>query len=464
MAAAGAASLFVDHTTHWAAHYPKSFVTVAQPPGVADDSTALEGFHWIQMCKLGSAIRPGGPALDLMGPWFQPSSWLYYWFDLNVQLQCWPLCTANRLALAETLVHLVTTHPTELAANTAGHGNGVSGIGGACPYNMECIVPTMGGKGAPMVGDGPWIMHNLYLHAIRAPNTSMLTETVFPLLRRTTQMYLTNAFEIDGVWHLPPTDSPEYPFQTLGGDANYDLALFEWGLRTLVELADEHAPADAMPPRWRAVLSNITSGPTDANGYMVNNRTGFDHPHRHFSHAFHIYPLHLITGDFSKLDLAERTLDRWAGLTCGGPTQKSCPNGFTYDGAASISALVGRPDDAVGCLTAFIASSKVHASTIVLRGRKSMHRIATCRGEHAPGASARLVGIEDPGLCRPAEELPGCHLCVVAGRGRDRNHRPAQRRPDAVCRGHRRWHLPDGRHRHRHDWHARGHRRSAGRV
>jgi hypothetical protein len=109
-----AAALRTDHRRWWAAWYPKSFLSIAQsssPNNVTDDSvtdekaavlsTALEAFYWIQMYKMASATREEGPALDLMGPWFQPSSWLFYWFDLNEQLQYWPVYTANRLDLGK---------------------------------------------------------------------------------------------------------------------------------------------------------------------------------------------------------------------------------------------------------------------------------------------------------------------------------------------------------------------------
>jgi hypothetical protein len=139
-----AAALRADHRRWWAAWYPKSFLSIAQssspntvtddsssPNNVTDDSvtddnvtddsvtddnvtddnvtddkaavlsTALEAFYWIQMYKMASATREEGPALDLMGPWFQPSSWLFYWFDLNEQLQYWPVYTANRLDLGK---------------------------------------------------------------------------------------------------------------------------------------------------------------------------------------------------------------------------------------------------------------------------------------------------------------------------------------------------------------------------
>lgn len=58
-------------------------------------------------------------------------------------------------------------------------------------------------------------------------------------------------------------------------------------------------------------------------------------------------------------------MDRWTGLTC---KSNECPNGFTYDGAASMSALLGRPEAAVGNLTGFLLSGKVHDSTMYAEG------------------------------------------------------------------------------------------------
>jgi alpha-L-fucosidase 2 len=100
-------------------------------------------------------------------------------------------------------------------------------------------------------------------------------------------MYLEHVYpDADGVFHLPPTNSPEYPAQKLGGDANYDLALLKWGLTTLLALGASSAlpspdssgvgaaPATLATERelslWRSVLTHLTSGPTDAHGYMVS--------------------------------------------------------------------------------------------------------------------------------------------------------------------------------------------------
>jgi hypothetical protein len=55
-------------------------------------------------------------------------------------------------------------------------------------------------------------------------------------------------------------------------------------------------------------------------------------------------------------------------LTVTNPRLGAAPTGFTYDGAASMSMLVGELESAVGFLTSFISSSLVHASTMYSEG------------------------------------------------------------------------------------------------
>ena len=156
-----------------------------------------------------------------------------------------------------------------------------------------------------------------------------------------------------------------------GNDTNYDVALFKWGAITLLELASEFAITDPLVPEWRAIVETLTPGPIDDDGsYMVNSNTVFSVAHRHFSHLFHIYPLHVLTPGTSAAGntLITKSLDKWTGLTCG--KTNSCPNGFTFDGAASMSAMIpGREDAAVGNLTFFVVNStKVHKSTMYSEG------------------------------------------------------------------------------------------------
>jgi alpha-L-fucosidase 2 len=244
------------------------------------------------------------------------------------------------------------------------------GISGGCPANLDCVAYSTpsgapgsnknGYFGGKMIGCGTWSMHNLYLQGRHAGNTTMLREVLFPMLRAFVQVYNHHKFtEEDGQLHLPYTSSPEYPKQVPGNDTNYDVALFRWGAATLLELASEFDIADPLVPEWTAIVGTLTPGPIDSGGsYMVNSMTPFNVAHRHFSHLFHIYPLHVLAyGDSTSANtLITTSLDKWTALTCG--SEGVCPNGFTYDGAASMSALIpGRAAAAVGNLTQFVVKS-----------------------------------------------------------------------------------------------------------
>lgn len=88
-----------DHRAWWHHWWPASFLSIPD--------TRLEGFYWIQMYKLGSASRPDGPAIDLMGPWFRSTPWPRIWWNLNLQLTYWPVYMANRLDMGESLVRML---------------------------------------------------------------------------------------------------------------------------------------------------------------------------------------------------------------------------------------------------------------------------------------------------------------------------------------------------------------------
>ena len=116
LAAADFNTILSAHRAAWSSFWSDfAFISVAQPGADAQfRSTVLEGFYWLQQYKLGSAVRKDGPALDLAGPWLEPSGWLYYWMDLNEQLQYWPLYAAGRFDLARTLESLLTRNTQQL--------------------------------------------------------------------------------------------------------------------------------------------------------------------------------------------------------------------------------------------------------------------------------------------------------------------------------------------------------------
>jgi alpha-L-fucosidase 2 len=349
----------------------------------------------LQQYKYACAARPGGPAIDLMGPWWQTSGWELYWWDMNVPVTYWATYAARRFDIAGTLSWWLEAHLATMPANIVvppGTPNITDGMGFGSITSFDMVAP-MPIEAGQQLGNPTWIAHNLLQHAAFTANTTMLRQLVFPFLRGTVNTYL--AFAVngsDGLIHLPPTASPEYPYpHGPGNDTNYDMSLFKWGAQTLLRITAQLAIEDPLIPRWNDVLVRLAPFPTNEYGYMVDSVNGFDIGHRHFSHLFSIFPLHLTTWDDADggtpqtRDLITRSLDRWTGLTCtGGPGRDLCPNGFTFDGATSMSALIpGRAPAAAGNVTGFIVSGEMHASTLYSEGRQPCF-------ESPPGAANAL--------------------------------------------------------------------------
>jgi hypothetical protein len=168
----------------------------------------------------------------------------------------------------------------------------------------------------------------------------ILRDVVFPLLRRTINYY--RHFLVagaDGRLHLPATFSPEYGVDA--PDCNYDLALIRWGCATLLESARIlHVTDDPLAPAWREILATLADYPVDANGFMIGAGVPFAKSHRHYSHMLAVYPLYLVNAEQpERVDLIERSLRHWISF-------EGALQGYTFTGAASISAQLLRGDDA----------------------------------------------------------------------------------------------------------------------
>lgn len=59
--------------------YRKSFVSFPDQ--------RLQSFHWIQLYKVASSSRAGGPVMATSGPWLESTPWPAVWWNLNVQLE-----------------------------------------------------------------------------------------------------------------------------------------------------------------------------------------------------------------------------------------------------------------------------------------------------------------------------------------------------------------------------------------
>lgn len=325
------------HTRWWHAFYRKSFVSFPDQ--------RLQSFHWIQLYKVASASRAGGPVMATSGPWLEPTPWPAVWWNLNVQLEYWLIYGFNHPEL-DALATTLRQNQEQLAANVpAAYRSDSSGIGRSSDMFADREVGQPG-TGAE-TGDLAWALHNVWLSYRHSMDQSLLRDTIYPVLRRAISYYLHFLTPgSDGRLHLPSTLSPEYPVVP-PQDTNYDLALIRWGCQTLIESAQLLGIDDALKPRWQEVLARLTPYPVDENGFMIGADTPYAQSHRHYSHLLMVYPLHLVTWDQPEnRDLIKKSVAHWHALT-------GAHRGYSYTGAASIHAMTGDGDTAIGYLRKF---------------------------------------------------------------------------------------------------------------
>ena len=195
-----------SHRAFWNAYYPQSFLSVPD--------TQLESFYWIQMYKLASATRADRPAIDTLGPWYRSTPWPGIWWNLNIQLSYWPVYTANRLALGESLLALVDRNREHLRNNVPAAMRSDSMAVGRVS-GPDAVSPVL----IPSAEMGPrersnliWTMHNYWLHYRHNMDQAMLRERLFPVLKASVNYLLRQLTPgKDGKLHLPEATSPEYP-------------------------------------------------------------------------------------------------------------------------------------------------------------------------------------------------------------------------------------------------------------
>ncbi|WP_405534804.1 Tat pathway signal sequence domain protein [Streptomyces sp. NBC_00075] len=338
-------ALASSHRAWWNAYYRKSFLSVPD--------ARIQRFYWIQLYKTASAARRDAPVMATCGPWLEPTPWPNTWWNLNVQLEYWLIHGSNHLEL-DAVTRALSEFRDNLTKETAQPYRADSlGIPRTTDPQLVngAVSPLMGyGVGipgqdppTPEVGNLTWALHNVWLSYRHTMDERILRDVLYPLLRKAINYYL-HFLEPgpDGKLHLPPTFSPEY-----GGnsrDCNYDLMLLTWGCRTLLESAELLGINDELAPRWREVLARRVAYPTDANGFMIGADIPFSKSHRHYSHLLAIYPLYELTGRTpDERALIERSLAHWVGF-------EGALQGYTFTGAASMSALLGKGEDALAYL------------------------------------------------------------------------------------------------------------------
>jgi hypothetical protein len=343
LARAAAAGPFEEletaHRAWWHARYPRSFVSVP-------DAT-LESFYWIQLYKLASASRPSSVPVDLMGPWFRETNWPRVWWNMNIEVAYLPVYTANQLELGESLVRFLDAKRENFRRNA----KEMYGLDDAATTTHTTCYEGLRGDGSWALanfvspGDFVWALHNYWLHYRHGMDHALAADhtrhALFPLLRAAINLYLHLMREGgDGRLHLPVLHSPEYGD---AADSTYNLALFRWGCRTLLDLDTRYGFHDPLRPRWQDALDRLTPYPVDETGFRIGADVALEKSHRHWSHLLMVHPLHMLDlDDPENRARLERSIAHW--LTVDGSQGIYA---WSRAGAASLYAALGDGDRAI---------------------------------------------------------------------------------------------------------------------
>ncbi len=331
-------SLLNKHTQWWHNFYKKSLVSI--------DEAKFEEFFYIQLYKLASAGDENGRVYDTTGPWMtDDTAWPGAWWNLNVQLTYSPLYVSNHLEIASSLIKALNSGTDELINNVPEKYRHDSAAVGRCTtatMYSPILEPGTAKGDSVELGNLTWALYYCMLHYKMTLDKNILTDTVYPLLRRSIQYYMHFLYpDENGNLHLPYTTSPEY--NTInGGDCNYDLSLIRWGCSTLIEICKILDIADEKENEWRNVLTKLTDYPqSSSEGLWIAAETPYAESHRHYSHLLMFYPLHCLDCSVpANRELIEKSISFWQ-------SKPESLEGYSQSGAASMYAMLGNGEKAL---------------------------------------------------------------------------------------------------------------------
>ena len=331
------AAALAAHRAAWADYYALSFLSISHP--------RLEQFYWIHTYRLGvmmglkgeDAPAPAFGVPDHTGLLFSPSNGLFNW-DQNLQNQYVALFGANRGGLASGLLLLLEDRLPSLVANVPPEMRDgkrtLAGAQGHTGYsllqdphwhhaNASCVEP---GAAAPTcfveppsyLGDLTWVAWLLWQDFTHTRDVARLPR-IYALLSGAAsfcakQMRRDEASSSHGrgggLFHMPPTWSPEYFFGPGDGDTTYELALCKFGMAASLEAAALLNISRAEDDRLAMFEERLAAFPpyaTDGRGLMVSRGVGYKVAH---SATSHLAPI-IFDADGVAPPLLKRSLDSW---------------------------------------------------------------------------------------------------------------------------------------------------------
>ncbi|MFI7103229.1 glycosyl hydrolase family 95 catalytic domain-containing protein [Streptomyces sp. NPDC050161] len=355
------------HRRWWHGFHHRSFFSVPDK--------RLQTFYVNQLYKLAAATRAGGPTVSEWGPWFPETgnNWTAVWWNLNVQIGTAPIHGSNHPELdsvTSTFAKYEKNLPTSVPA---AYRDGESyALGHPSDWQLRAgDTYDVGAPGSNHVSDNfgnlTWAMHNVWQAYTHSLDTSILRDTLFPILTNAINFYAHFLHEgPDGKLHLPQTRSPEY---ANAADCTYDLSLIRWGTRTLLQTARILRTNHPKEPLWRDIAARLTPYAEDPKaGVMIGKDVPLADSHRHHSHLLWLYPLRERVWDrAADRDVMARSMAHWVSM-------QQLWHGYSYATASSMYAVMNEPEKALDFLTFFtdlkvVADCAMTANTMYREGK-----------------------------------------------------------------------------------------------
>ncbi len=282
-----------------------------------------------------SSSRPGTLPANLQGVWVEKleNPWgSDYHTNINLQMNYWPAETANIPECHYALFDYMNTLLLPFGERVARESYK---CGGTVTHHLSDIygytAPADGVWGLWPHGAG-WLSTHMWEHFLFTLDVNFLHDTAYDFIKQCAVFYMDYMFEgPDGRIYSGPSDSPENSYYLPTSDGGrqstqicfsptMDIEIISSVLRHFIDASNILGLDSDLADRARYALDKMPGLRTGPDGRLNEWLEPYDEPepgHRHISHAFGLYPEHLINDETPELkDAIRKTLHKR--LSCGG--------------------------------------------------------------------------------------------------------------------------------------------------
>jgi hypothetical protein len=206
----------------------------------------IQKIYDLGIYKLASATAVNAPAITLQGPWveaYKMPPWSSdYHFNINVQECYWPALPSNNPQLMQPLIKMLYSWFPVLEENAKSFIGIDDGM--MLPHAVDDRGKAMGGFWPGFIDHGStaWMCQIFYDYYLHTQSKDFLSDTLYPLMKGTMNVYEQMLEKEDDNWALPIGVSPEIGGSSMnawGKNSSFQLAVIHWLLEALITSVDE---------------------------------------------------------------------------------------------------------------------------------------------------------------------------------------------------------------------------------